>query len=155
MSKPPALSPVPYLPEGGKLGRAALGMMGAVPGYFRVPVEGLLDDDRLTLKILPAAQDYADRVVGMVAYVLWSPQVLIPQVKKFDVGYQGAHYILSRGTHTERGTSDEPFTLDVEVDAPNGVARIRRTFERREEEPGSYLLTWEIDLTACNPACRY
>jgi hypothetical protein len=154
-ARPPALGAVPYLPEAGKVGRGALGLLRAVPGYFFVPVEGLLEGDKLMLKIKPATRDYDESAKGWIAYVLWSPQVWIPQVKKFDVKYQGAHYILSRGTHKDRGTHGQPFPLQVTVDKARKLSIIQQRFTRKEHEPGNYLLTWDIDLKACNPACPY
>lgn len=155
MSKPPLLGPVPYLPELGKLGRAAMGMLRGYPGYFRVPVEGLIQGDTLSLKILPATQDYPERAKGSVGYVLWSAQVMIPQVKKFEVKYFGAHYILSRATHKERGTSDQPFPLKIVVDPAAKTSTITQSFTRTEDEPGNFLITWKLDLNACNPSCPY
>ncbi|MGH7579247.1 MAG: hypothetical protein ACREM9_03685 [Gemmatimonadales bacterium] len=154
-ARPPALGVVPYLPEAGKVGRGALGMLRAVPGYFFVPVEGMLEGDKLMLRIKPATQDYDERAKGWVAYVLWSPQVWIPVVKKFDVKYQGAYYILSRGTHQERGAHEQPFPLQVTIDKAKKISTIQQRFTRKEHEPGNFLLTWDIDLKACNPACPY
>jgi len=144
-----------YLPEAGKLGRAALGMLRVNPSYFFVPVEGLLTGSSLALKFKPATQDYPDRVKGRVVYVLVEPSLPIPEVAKVDVQYQGAGYILSRATHKGRGSSGEPFPLQITVDAKNKVSRIDQTFNRHENEPGSFDLTWNLRLNACNPACPY
>jgi hypothetical protein len=151
----PALLGDVYLPEAGKLGRAALGALRANPSYFFVPVEGLLSGDTLALKFKSATQDYTDRVKGKVIYVLLEPSLPIPEIAKVEVKYQGAEYILSRATHEGRGTSGEPFPLKITVDAAHKVSRIEKTFDRHEQEPGSFDLSWKMHLLACNPACPY
>lgn len=151
----PALVGDVYLPEAGKFGRAALGALRANPSYFFVPVEGLLSGDRLALKFKAATQDYPERVKGKVIYVLLEPSLPIPEVAKVEVKYQGAEYILSRATHQGRGTSAEPVPLEITIDAAHKVSRIEKTFDRHEQEPGSFDLTWKLRLKACNPGCPY
>lgn len=144
-----------YLPEAGKLGRAALGMLRANPGYFYVPVEGLVQGDKLSIRFLDANQDYPERAKGKVIYVLVEPSLPIPQVAKVEVTYQGAHYILSRATHQGRGTADEPFTLPIQIDAKRKISFVDEGYTRREEEPGNFLLQWTLHLRTCNPGCPY
>ena len=144
-----------FLPEGGKLGRAALGMLRVNPGYFYVPVEGILEGDTLTFKFLDATQDYPERAKGRVIYVLLEPTLLIPHIAKLEVDYFGAHYILSRGTHTERGTSAEPISVKVKVDQATKTSVIEESFTRKEEDSGSFELDWTVSWKACNPGCAY
>ncbi len=144
-----------FLPEGGKLGRAALGMLRINPGYFYVPIEGVLEGDTLTFKFLDATQDYPERAKGKVIYVLVEPTLPIPHISKLEVTYFGAHYILSRGTHTERGTSAEPISVKVKVDQATKTSVIEESFTRKEEDPGSFELDWTVSWKACNPGCAY
>ncbi len=150
----PALGSLPFAqPELGKFGRAAAGALRAAPGYFFVPVEGLLRDKTLMLKFKPANVDYPKRALGKIGYVLWSPQMLFPQVFKFDVEFQGAHYILSRAVQKKRGASAEPFPLTVVVDEARKISLIEQKFTRTEEDPGSFRLRWNLQVKACNPSC--
>jgi hypothetical protein len=133
--------PAPYVAELGKMGRFAV-----MPNYFYIPLKGMLQGEKLALTFDAPRQDFAGKAKFRVMYVLLSPVLPIPQVALVQLPYQGADYILTRGTRREP-------VFTVQVDAANKVSRIKRTFTRDEERPGSLVARFKIDIDACNPSC--
>ncbi len=143
-----------HLAEVGKLTRASLAKLGVTPGYFFVPVEGLLQGNEMAIKFKAATMDYPDRVKGLLFYIMLEPALPIPYVTRVEIPYQGAQFILSRGTHKERGKSSEPFALQVLTDAKKKTSYVQKSYTRHEDL-GDTKVDFMVQLKACNPGCPY
>ncbi|HSJ16371.1 MAG TPA: hypothetical protein VK939_18330, partial [Longimicrobiales bacterium] len=141
---PPVAVPAPA--ELGLMGNIGSSKLGA-PGvyYFNVPVEGVIKGEELALKFEDARADYDGHAKAKVIYIFMEPLLPIPQLYVGEFPYLGAHYILTRATRREP-------VFKMAVDAKK-QSRFKRTFEREEKSPGSYLLRWKLDVEACNPSC--
>jgi hypothetical protein len=87
------------------LGAAA---RAATPGSFYVPLEGTLQNDRISLQIKEAVVDFSDLVKNRLVMVVIAPGLPMPVVKTFSFPIQKAHWHLARGMK-----SAEPFEVTV------------------------------------------
>jgi hypothetical protein len=117
------------------------------PGYFRIPVEGEIIGEKVTLNILPALNDFSDAVKGRAFYVFFEPIVPIPYFSQIEFPIQKAHFILSRGM-----LEKSEYTIVANKAAK--VSEIKRPFTRNwKSEKGDIRITWNVDVQACNPKC--
>lgn len=137
----PPMLPSGHVGELGKMGRFLL-----TPYHFYIPVSGLLKGNKLALKFGEARQDFEGKAKAKIVYVLLEPALPIPYVANVEIPYKGAHYILSRGTRKEP-------VFTVEVDKAKKISRIKQTFTRKEENPGSWMARFKVEIDACNPSC--
>ncbi len=140
---PPAIPPkaLGAAEEAGTLAR-----MGT-PGYFRIPVEGEIIGEKVTLNILPALNDFSDVVKGRAFYVFFEPVVPIPYFSQIEFPIQKAHFILSRGM-----LEKSEYTIVANKAAK--ASEIKRPFTRNwKSEKGDIRITWNVNVRACNPKC--
>lgn len=142
---PPVAIPAPgELGQFGNIGTSKLGAPGIY--YFNVPVAGIIMGDELALKFEDARADYDGHAKARVIYIFMEPLLPIPQLYIGEFPYFGAHYILTRATKREP-------VFKVSLDEANNRSVLTRTFEREEQEAGSYRIRWKLDVEACNPSC--
>jgi hypothetical protein len=139
---PVAVAAPAELGQFGNIGASKLGAPGVY--YFNVPVAGIIKGDQLALKFEDALADYDGHAKAKVIYIFMEPLLPIPQLYVGEFPYFGAHYILTRATRREP-------VFEVTTDKTR--SRFARTFEREENQAGSYLVRWKLDIEACNPSC--
>ncbi len=119
----------------------------APPGdAFKVPVQGTLTGDQLTLTLLDAEIDYDEFAV--VRYLIVSPLAIVPVFQKFTLPYKDAHFILSRAL------GDGPVQFPVAMDAHS--MKIAKTFNKShggKTSAGVGTAKYMLNVTACNPTC--
>jgi hypothetical protein len=139
---PVAVAAPGELGQFGNIGASKLGAPGVY--YFNVPVAGIIRGDEVALKFEDARADYDSHAKAKVIYIFMEPLLPIPQLYVGEFPYFGAHYILTRATRREP-------VFKVTMDKTR--SRFTRTFEREENQAGSYLVRWKLDVEACNPSC--
>jgi len=123
-----------------------LARMGT-PGYFRIPVEGEIIGEKVTLNILPALNDFSDAVKGRAFYVFFEPIVPIPYFSQIEFPIQKAHFILSRGML-------EKSEYNIVANKAAKASQIKRDFTRDwKSEKGDIRIKWMVSVRACNPKC--
>lgn len=140
---PPAIPPkaVAAAEEAGTLAR-----MGT-PGYFRIPVEGEIIGEKVTLNILPALNDFSDLVKGRAFYVFFEPILPVPYFSQIEFPVQKAHFILSRGMM-------EKSEYNIVANKAAKASEIKRDFTRDwKSEKGDIRIKWNVGVRACNPKC--
>lgn len=129
---------VPYVEDFGAFARMA------TPGYFRIPVEGEISNGKLTLKWLPATNDFTKLFAGKVLYVF---VMQVPLITVVDLPIQNAAFIFSRAM------GNTP-TFDVTLDAAKTSQSVTRIFTRDYTDPkGEFVIAMKINVKACNPGC--
>ena len=140
---PPAIPPsaVAGAEEAGTLAR-----MGT-PGYFRIPVEGEIIGEKVTLNILPALNDFSDLVKGRAFYVFFEPILPVPYFSEIEFPVQKAHFILSRGMM-------EKSEYNIVANKAAKASEIKRDFTRDwKSDKGDVRIKWNVGVRACNPKC--
>jgi hypothetical protein len=129
---------VPYVEDFGAFARMA------TPGYFRIPVEGEMNDGKLMLKWLPATNDFSKAFAGKALYIF---VIQVPLITIVDLPMQNASFIFSRAM------GNIP-TFDVIADAAKTSQTITRAFTRNYDDPkGEFVIAMKINVKACNPGC--
>ena len=135
-----AYSPVtvPYVEDFGTFARMA------TPGYFRIPVEGEMNNGKLSLKWLPATNDFSKAFAGKALYIF---VFAVPVITIVDLPLQNAAFIFSRAM------GNTP-TFDVVLDAAKTSQTVTRVFTRNYDDPkGEFAIAMKINVKACNPGC--
>lgn len=129
----------------GKAGRMA------TPGYFRVPVTGVLKGNELTITVGDAASnDFSDALKGRAVYVVLAPAAPIPYTMAANIPVQKAQFILSRGLRTTAVLPVATATQGKSI-----IKTAAKSFDRKEVvSNGEVTVTWKLDVKACNPECQ-
>lgn len=117
------------------------------PGYFRIPIEGEIIGEKVTLNILPALDDFSDLAKGRAFYVFVEPILPVPYFSVIEFPIQKAHFILSRGMM-------EKSEYTIVANKAAKISEIKRPFTRDwKSDKGDIRITWNVDVRACNPKC--
>lgn len=120
-------------------GKAAAAMVK--PYGFMVPVQGELVDNQLSLRFLPATQDYTAN--ARVVYVIVSPLSLVPAATAFELPYKDAGFFFLRVS------GGEAVKLKVQR---NGKSLSVKETVKRDQGVAVAKGQYQLKLELCNPA---
>ncbi|MEE3504174.1 hypothetical protein [Acidiphilium acidophilum] len=112
----------------------------ATPAYFYIPVQATLEDESMSLSILPAAFDFTDAVSNQDIAVYVQTVVPIPLFKTFLFPVPKARFILSRRILK---------SAKVSVSKAEDTLIIDKEFNRNWQSPGGDIAcSWHIKIHA-------
>lgn len=115
------------------------------PYSFYIPLRGVLEGDKLKLRIEEATRDY--EAAATAVYILVNPAVPFPHVMTQELAYQDGGFIVSRALD-----GDPEFDVVVHRDA--GYSEIKKDFKRDATTPGGLAeVKWTASVHACSPRC--
>nr|MDJ0750057.1 hypothetical protein [Woeseiaceae bacterium] len=134
--------PVPslYASSAGTFARVLLS-----PNYFYIPVRGVINGDRIQIRLLDARQDFEKSSTAV--YVLANPSVPFPYVMLQEISHEGAHYILTRALQ------DDP-EFDIVVHRDEEYSEFTEPFQHDAATPDNLVkVRTQVEVRACNPEC--
>lgn len=119
------------------------------PAGFRIPIEGELIGQKLTLRILPATVDMSNLSAKIICFV-GSPTILGVVKNNYELEFHTAHHMISAAVSSF--SPQDSVQLDVVVDAKKKVITLEREFKgTRGKRTGRAFGQYTLSIKATNP----